>query len=83
MLPALTLSGGSGGQASSGLDQADSMSSESNSSSAGMGDWTVAVGGSGANSGSATSSQAPTASPNVKLAIMGAIAIAALWILEK
>lgn len=49
----------------------------------GVGDWTVAVGGSGANSGSATSTSGAGLSQTMRLALIGGFALAALWILKK
>ena len=74
IIPSLT--GGAGGTAGASLDAADSISN----SSAGMGDWTVAVGGSGANSGAATST--PAASNNSRLIIVCIAAVAALYLLR-
>ena len=47
-----------------------------------MGDWTVSIGGSGANSGVASSQAAPTAAnlANNKLFLIGLIVLGILWI---
>ena len=74
--------GGAGGSASSGIFQNGAQTY-----GPGMGDWTVSVGGSGANSGQATSTAAApsllgslTGNANTRLVLIGILIVAALWI---